>query len=448
MKKNYTLWILMAGLVFLFSCKPTIEEFEPSGGEADFTTYLAFGDSWSSGFADGALYKSGQEMSFPAILAGQFVKVGGGEFRQPLMLDDIGIGLGTGVPQPKLELAFRLDCKGATILAPGYATDPINMANLAPLGDPVPFNNISVPAMKSTHIAVTGYGGLNPYYGRFASSTTSKVVEEIPRTNASFFTLTLGTFDVLGYALAGGEGDPPTERPLFTATFQLALQTLMANSAKGAVANVPDIFDLPFFKTIPYNVVVLTEQAQVDGLNAAYAPLNQVIKGAGSTDTVHFALGQNPAVIQDPALPWGMRQIHADEFLLMSIPQDSLKCAGWGSMKAISPYYVMDTEEIGITASATEGYNSLITQLASDFSMALVDLKLLTADLATTGLIFDGITLNSKLVTGNFYSLDGLTPTPMGNAVVANAYIRAINNAYHANIPEVVVSDYPSVHLP
>jgi hypothetical protein len=449
MKSINILLIELAVLAVLFSCKPTIDEFTPDKGTADFTKYIAVGDSWSAGFADASLYKSGQENSFPAILAKQFAEAGGGEFRQPLMLDDIGVGLGTGTPQPKMELAFRLDCKLATILAPGYIDTAVNMANLAPLGDPNPFNNISIPALKSFHIAVPYYGSMNPYYGRFATADTSQVIEEIPRVNASFFTLTLGMYDALSYALYGGEGDPPTSDAYFAGSIQAALQTLTANGAKGAVANVPDVISAPFFHAIPYNGLVLTEQIQVDGLNAGYVQLNQIIKASGSTDTLHFVLGANAFVIQadDPQHPWGRRQIKADELILMSCPQDSLKCGGWGSQDPIPVFYVLDAEEIVVLNTAVDSYNSMISQASSSLDVALVDLNAITKEL-NTGIIFDAVTLNSKMVTGNFYSLDGLNPTPMGSAMVAYYYIDAINKTFNAKIPQVIVPDYPAVKIP
>ena len=58
---------------------------DPDPGSADFSTFVALGDSLTAGYADSALYRHGQENSFPAIMAQQFVSVGGGAFNQPLM---------------------------------------------------------------------------------------------------------------------------------------------------------------------------------------------------------------------------------------------------------------------------------------------------------------------------------------------------------------------------
>ena len=90
MKTKYLLYIIP--LVFLAACKPEIDEFTPSAGNADFARYIAVGDFWTCGFADGSLYKSGQENSFPNIMAGKFTTVGGGTFPQPLMVDDLVSG--------------------------------------------------------------------------------------------------------------------------------------------------------------------------------------------------------------------------------------------------------------------------------------------------------------------------------------------------------------------
>ncbi|MDH5355799.1 MAG: G-D-S-L family lipolytic protein, partial [Gammaproteobacteria bacterium] len=56
-----------------------------SSGTADFSNFVAIGDSLTAGYADGALYRHGQENSYGAILAQQFALVGGGAFSQPLM---------------------------------------------------------------------------------------------------------------------------------------------------------------------------------------------------------------------------------------------------------------------------------------------------------------------------------------------------------------------------
>jgi len=85
--------ILCSSLIFLSSCKPDLDVPVPSAGSANFSKCIAVGDNFLSGYQDGALYKKGQELSIPALLARQFSLVGEGNFSQPLMNDDYGLGL-------------------------------------------------------------------------------------------------------------------------------------------------------------------------------------------------------------------------------------------------------------------------------------------------------------------------------------------------------------------
>jgi hypothetical protein len=446
MKKINLLYIVT--FLLLAACKPTIDEFTPSKGDADFTSYVAVGDSWTAGMADASLYKSGQENSFPNILATQFKTVGGGEFKQPLMVDDYGFGLGTGTALPKMVMGYKADCLGTMGLAPvlsnNGAVDPANFASVAANG---PFNNISTPGMKSFYMAIPGMASLNPYYARFASGANNMVLNEIPLANGTFFTLWLGSYDVLSNAISGGV-DPLTAVDNFKASMQATLATLTANGAKGAVANIPDVIDAPFFHTIPYNPLAL-DDATAAQLNAGYAQLNMLIKSLGSTDTIHFAAGQNSLVIVDASLAWGMRQATSSDLVLLSLPQDSLKCAGWGTMKPVPADYILDLNELANISQAINSYNLAIADMVSNTgtNLVLVDMYVMLDGL-NDGYVFNNVTLNDTFVTGNFYSTDGLNPTPMGSALLASFFIDDINRAFNANIPQVIVSDFAGVILP
>ena len=112
MMKNYIKYFGVLALGML-ACEPEFEnpvdeQDAYTSGEADFSNYVALGNSLTSGYADNALYISGQENSYPNIMAGQFAKVGGGPFVQPLMADNAG-GLlfnGNKIADTRLVLAF------------------------------------------------------------------------------------------------------------------------------------------------------------------------------------------------------------------------------------------------------------------------------------------------------------------------------------------------------
>jgi len=67
---------------------------------------------------------------------------------------------------------------------------------------------------------------------------------------------------------------------------------------------------------------------------------------------------------------------------------------------------------------------------------------------AEQGITFDAVTLTTRFVSGGLFSLDGLHLNAKGNAIVANLFIDAINARYGANVPRVVINDYPGVAFP
>lgn len=434
------LFLLIA--VAFSACKPEIESFEPSAGNADFSKYIALGNSLTSGYRDGDLFASGQLNSYPNIIANQLKLVGGGEFTQPLMYDDLGFG-----NKLVLNLNVVKDCSGQPVPGAAPSLGPIQLKKIDPtLPDPRNFSrreelfnssNLGIPGAKSFHLIFPSYGMLNPYFTRFSSDPTSvSVLQQALSLNPTFYTLWIGNNDVLTYALSGGQQDSITSPGLFTYAYSTILGALTQAGAKGAVANIPDITNIAYFTTIPYNGLVLTDQAQVDGLNEGYSALG-----------ITFSLGQNPFIVQDPTAPAGLRQIKSNELLLLSLPQDSLRCAGWGSLKPIPAFYYLSEEKIDEIETATSTFNNIIAQLADANGLAIVDANAIFSNIES-GLVYDGVRYGAAYITGGVNSLDGIHLTPRGNAIVANFFIEAINSKYQANIPKVDVNDYPGLPFP
>lgn len=441
MKRYHTLLYLLVAVV-LTSCKPEIDKFVPSTGTADFSKYIAVGNSLTAGYADGEFYRTGQLYSFPNIIAQQMKTVGGDEFVQPLMYDDLGFG-----NRRVLNINVTKDCLGVAVEGAAPTLGPVLLRDISTqLPDPRNYarieglesvNNLGIPGAKSFHLLVPYYGLLNPYYARFAINPNSQsLIEQAYSMNPTFFSLWIGNNDVLTYALAGGMQDSITPINTFTYAYNTLVEKLTSNGAKGIVANIPDISNLPYFTTIPYNGLVLTSEQQVAGLNAGYEELG-----------ITFNLGMNPFIIQDEKSPGGVRQIKSTELILLSIPQDSLKCAGWGSLKPIPEGYFLTEQKIEEILNATHAFNYLISSIAQSNNLAFVDANKIFKD-ANTGLVFDGIKFDLKFVTGGLFSLDGIHLCPRGNAITANFFIQAINEKYAAKIPLVTISDYPGLFFP
>jgi hypothetical protein len=438
MKK--VLFIIMS-LALFTACEQKIDEFQVTKGSANFTTYIAVGNSLMAGYADGALYNSGQKNSLPNIIAGQLQLAGSGQFVQPVVNREYGVAYPGS--RPKFVLGYSTDCRGITSLAPVLSDGA--MEPVQPVGYPV--NNLAIPGAKSFHLLFPGYAQFNPYYARFASSPTSMVVQEIAPLNPTFFTMWLGDNDVLSYALTGGVGDSITSPAFFQQAMGGVLTALTANKAKGVMANIPDVTAIPFFTTIPYNGLVLTE-GQADSVNKAMK-LYQL--------PYVYVKGANPFLVADPTSPHPMfkiRQMQPGELVLMTVPQDSLKCKGMGIInpETFYPYpiptqYVLTANEVSNIKNATYAYNQIIAGLAKTFDLGLVDMNTKLTEMQK-GIVWDGIKMNTTFVTGGAFSLDGVHLNPRGCAVAANYFIDAINAKYGSTIPQVNITNYQGVVFP
>ena len=72
MIKNFK-WLLLVSLTFV-ACNSdddatTVVEVPVVAGSADFSKFVALGNSLTSGYSDGALFIAGQENAFPKLMA-------------------------------------------------------------------------------------------------------------------------------------------------------------------------------------------------------------------------------------------------------------------------------------------------------------------------------------------------------------------------------------------
>lgn len=447
--KTYHILLLLA-LMSLMACQPELDDFTTSSGQADFTTYVAVGNSLTAGYADGDLYLSGQENSYPAILATQMKAAGCSEFRQPLMFDEYGFGrrllLDASIPGP---------------VPAGGAPDPRNFESIAALG---PFHNMGVPGAKSFHLLIPGYATLNPYFGRIATSPSTTVLTDAAAINPTFFSCWIGNNDVLAYALTGGSADSITDINAFSFAMNTILQTLTANGAKGVVADIPDITNIPYFTfmntLLPYYGLVL-DAATAAALNGAYADFEKYLASQGVTWSYgfNFAEGPNAFVVTDETLPlpapFNVRQMKAGELFLLTLPTDSILNHGMGTVNqagsAPVPYGIPDKfflseGEIGEIIMATYQFNQVIAVLANNYGLAHVDMNVKFNQVATTGITVDGITFTNEFITGNAFSLDGVHLTAQGYALTTNFFIEAINTKYSADLKPVSPRLYPGIY--
>ena len=500
MIKNFK-WLLLVSLTFV-ACNSDDEvkeaqELPITAGSADFSRYVALGNSLTSGFSDNALFIASQENAYPKLMADQFALAGGGEFKTPFMNDNVGGMLlgGNMIAPPRLIFA-----NGAPTVLP-------NALPTTEIGVPLtgPFNNMGVPGAKSFHLLAPGYGDVtglasgtaNPYFVRFRSSPSTTIIADAMAQNPTFFSLWIGNNDVLGYATTGGDGtNPITPEALFTQAYNGLITTLTSNGAKGVVANIPDVSTIPHFKVVPFNALNAANPAfgpQIATLNATLAPLNQAFAflGVPERSIVFNTTGKSAVVIHDESLPnistqlsqvlqaggvpaatamllanqFGQSRQATDKDLFV-LPSSSVigtvntayytalvgqgvpaATAGQLAVNGITypmqdKWVLLPSEQAEINA-ATVLFNGIIKSAADQAGLAFVDANALMTQLSKGGVRFDNFNMTSDFVKGGAFSLDGIHLTARANAYVANQFLAAINATYGSTLRMYKPGNFP-----
>src|ERR1051326_43278 len=313
-------------LFFNWTCKPDLKVPKPSSGDADFSKFIALGGQFMAGYQDGALYKDGQQYSIPYQLAKYMALSGGSSlFAQPFMSDNSGLGINPkqweSAYQTASKLGFQKDCKGISSLFPVKNNFSSGGSYAAPVSGP--FQNLAVPFAKISVYNSTSLS-TNIFYSRMGNSTMLIDAQfQLP----TFFALWGGMEDIFDYASNGGNKIPV----LPSYNFSLYLDSILTKlNTKGIIANIPDFTSFPFYTTIPWNALALT-QHQADSLNTV------------SSGQYNFVAGNNGFVIADSHSPSGYRKMVSGEYVLLTAPLDSIKCSGMGAATMELPgRYVLD----------------------------------------------------------------------------------------------------------
>jgi lysophospholipase L1-like esterase len=406
MKRNEALAVL-AALVVAAS----------AAAQVNFSNYVALGDSLTAGYASGGLAKFYQEHSYPAILARQF---GLATFQQPLVADP-GIA-------PVLKLQ-ALD--PSPVLVPSGQTpgQPINATYQGI------YNNLGIPGAKTGDL-LTKTGDISKLAsGNIDPNTIMYDIvlrfSEIPQTNIvgtalnqaiakrpTFVTVWIGNNDVLGAALTAVPIDGVTMTPV--SVFQQQYHTLLATlhsqlpSAKIVVANIPSVTAIPFVTTLkPY---VFTPQGQKLYLQADTGPL---------TDADYVTLQAASLLAQGYGTPG----------------KPPLPDGGIVNGQFVPGVVLRGSEAAAINARIRE-LNGIIAREAAAIGAPVLDVHAIFNDIVAHGYMLGGVKLTAAFLTGGIFSYDGVHPQRLGYALVANEFVKLINSAFGAKVPQVNLQKY------
>ncbi len=378
-------------------------------GAANFTTYVAMGDSLTAGFSNGSILDKFQVNSYPALIYRQ-VKGTSTGFEQPL------------VSAPGLPGALRLTGLFPTMISPTPGTATLLNALL-----PRPYNNLAVPgaslhdlltkthstsATDPTDLVLRGLGG----------GTTQ--LQQALLLKPTFVTLWIGNNDALAAATSGIaiEGVTLTPPAQFDADIKAVTAAITAAGAKFAIGNIPDVTSIPFVTTVP-RFLVNPKNNQL------------VLDPTG-----------HPIPLIGPNGP-----LQAGDFVLLTAAAElavgrGIPQAVGGTGQPLTNDVVLSAAEAATIKAHVAAYNASIASAASTNGAALVDANAILTDVGANGLNIGGISFSSAFLTGGIFGYDGVHPTPLGYAYIANQFIDAINADFGAAIPEVDL--YPFIFGP
>ncbi|WP_201977906.1 SGNH/GDSL hydrolase family protein [Hymenobacter rubidus] len=496
----------------LGSCQPTLDDNRPAAtaGSADFSRYIAVGNSLTAGVSDGGLYREGQLSSYPNILAQQFAQVGGGPFVQPLFSEAQSNGTGylqltgftpatpTATSAPlTASVTSKLAVRGAVVTRSNPATNPqpIYTKDLSEV------NNLGISGIRMSDILTPGFGNValtggtasaptsifNSYFERITPDNSNEsYLDRVKRTVASikptFFTEWLGNNDVLGYATAGGAANSITPAVTFAVNTGYVLDALTSGGAKGVVITIPDVTNIPFFTAVGpsfranldlnkvpvaaapfiYTTGTLAPSA-TPGANARVTTTLSSIRDASGSGNLLLMLTASPYVSfygkvsgkywrdfyrqATGAYPTRPTDPAFNAFL-GGMGVDTTQAFGQSSGNPFPSTLVLDPTEQAAVASATTTFNATLTAAATSRDLAIFDSNTFFRGVAQGGYVTNAVNNTAGFISGNLFSLDGVHPTPRGYAVVANEIIKVINAKYGSSLRQVDANAYRGVQFP
>ncbi|MDP9193586.1 MAG: SGNH/GDSL hydrolase family protein [Acidobacteriota bacterium] len=408
-------------------------------GSADFTRFVALGDSYGAGFQSGSLNQNHQQWSWPAVVAKQAGlrlctpadSATAHCFAQPLV----------SFPGIANELILQSIAPSAVITAAPGQGQPL-MLNFAR-----PYNNLAVPG--ATVGALLAVRGNEPpsaneptvvSFGRFILRGLGSQVEQAVAQHPTFIALWIGGNDYLNTIFSG---DPATLTPAadFKVRYEAVLDSLIvgAPNAGMVVGNLPTGV-VPYLRLIPPFVVnpstgqPLLVDPNTGIPSATGVPLFYLAK-TGQKD----AQGNDIVAPIAPTtlVPLGTREKLAQGYGLPPLfknfpPFNSLPHTG----EPLLPGDVITVEEYAAVVARVAEYNAIINAAASARQIPVADVAgLFSRVFSATGHQLGPITVTAAPVSGGFFNLDFFHLTDLGYLLMGNEFIKAINAGYDTEIP-------------
>jgi lysophospholipase L1-like esterase len=297
-----------------------------------------------------------------------------------------------------------------------------------------------VNARDQTTCYTALFGSPNPLFDAVLRGLGTQLELAVAQ-QPTFATLWIGNNDILAFATRGGLF-PITPVQQFSDDYNGILNALAGTGADVVVGNIPDVKAAAYFRTVGPGIGLQLQEFQLPGI------MYSKTSGETASASVADLFGYNVLVLLSGS---SAAELIGDTtgayYTLNGIPvPPGINTNFPFGLTPQNPWpndLILDPDEMTAVDLTVAAYNDVIETAASSKGFAVFDAFTIIRELAINGIEYNGITYTEEFVEGGFYSLDGVHPTSQGYALVANEFIKVINQRYNASIPLIDVSTIP-----
>lgn len=431
MKKILIAILITASIVLLSSACDEYNDLNApvlNLGSADFTRFVSIGNSLTMAEQSSSVFEASQMYSFGKLIANQV----GTTYEQATFSDP-----GTG---GRLEIEKLVPFTLYTNTEQGVPTN---------LTYPAPYNNLGIKgaflydvlnARDANTCYTANFGVPNPLFNAVLRGFGTQLELAIAQ-QPTFVTLWIGNNDILAFATRGGLF-PITPVQQFSDNYNTIIGALSSTSADIVLGNIPNVKYASFFRTVGPGIGLKLQENQLPGI--VYAKTSGGVGSASVNDLFSYNVlvlltGSSAAALigDQTGAYYSLNGIPIPPGVDVNYPFGLTPQNPWPNN------LILDPDEIVAVDMTVAAYNNIIESAAAAQGLAFMDADDLIQRIGTTGVEYNGFNYTAEFIFGGFYSLDGIHPTSQGYAVVANEYIKVINQKYNASIPLVDVSTIP-----
>lgn len=471
------LYFLIHSCSYNFPSEP--ESNEGTGLPEYFSNFYVLGDTYASGFMDGALYKGGQEYSYPGIFGSKLNEIYAEPvFQQAEVASETGFNAEAtaeaGSIKGKYSLLYR------TVLSIYPARNPSEGDQINSwTGSLTDLHDFSIPGMKSFEADSSGALDANVYFSRLNAGNATPADLVIDRQPGAVL-INLGYEDILNYALNGGAGSENpapadigeydlTPGVVFESTMNSLVNRLLNETNSDIfIATIFNPLAAPYFQTLKHVLEIERYSGgYIGSLGNYYEDFNlnvfhyNDLENGGAPDEL-----DRPKILFDsigyPNVdPRNRARVIVDEYLADAILNDGTVIPKWRQLSEkelvlyknepylnessplsgevpLSDAQALTEPEIEIINQRVQAFNSIIENLASAQNRVhLVDITTPINLIIDDGYIVDGVRPSLEFDRYGIFSADGYTLNPRGNAIIANELIKAVNEVHNSNLQPV-----------